>query len=82
MKFHKHFGKNLDSLNQKEHHKKVSPKFTVCFSELASYMGIKMSPVEDTMLSTFDREQPSIIKEEEEHDDVDSQEQEKTTESE
>ena len=37
-KFKKHFAKNLDQLNEKEVHKKVSPKFTVCFMDLASYL--------------------------------------------
>ena len=32
---------NLESLNSKEVNKKVSPKFTICFMDLAAYMGIK-----------------------------------------
>ena len=44
-KFKKHFTKNLDQLNEKEVHKKVSPKFTVCFIDLASYLGISLKPI-------------------------------------
>lgn len=40
-KFKKHFQINLESLNQKEVNKKVSPKFTICFMDLAAYLGIK-----------------------------------------
>lgn len=43
--FKKHFTKNLDQLNQKEIHKQVSPKFTVCFMDLASYLGISLKPL-------------------------------------
>ena len=32
-------------MNEKEVHKKVSPKFTVCFMDLASYMGISLQPI-------------------------------------
>ena len=39
--------KNLDQLNQKEMHKQVSPKFTVCFVDLASYLGISLKPLLD-----------------------------------
>lgn len=44
-KFKKHFVKNLDQLNEKEVHKKVSPKFTVCFMDLASFMNISLKPI-------------------------------------
>jgi len=44
-KFKKHFVQNLDSLNQKEHIKQVSPKFTVCFMDLATYMGVQLNSV-------------------------------------
>ena len=40
--FKKHFIKNLDQLNQKELHKQVSPKFTVCFMDLASYLHLSL----------------------------------------
>jgi hypothetical protein len=44
-KFKKHFTKNLDQLNEKEVHKKVSPKFTVCFMDLASYLGVSLKEI-------------------------------------
>ena len=70
-KFKKHFQKNLSELNLKEQNKVEKPKFTVCFMELASYMGIDLVPltqasimIEDTT-SIFDNGQENIIKEEE-----------------
>ena len=44
-KFKKHFTANLDQLNQKEVMKKVSPKFTVCFMDLASFLNISLKPL-------------------------------------
>lgn len=86
-KFKKHFVKNLDQLNEKEVHKKVSPKFTVCFMDLASYLNISLKPiVESAHQAHFNEEsdfkemqtksqlerhqQPSVIKEEIEDDDL------------
>ena len=44
-KFKKHFTNNLDQLNEKEVHKNVSPKFTICFMDLASYLNISLKPI-------------------------------------
>ena len=73
VKFKKHFTQNLDSLHQKEVHKKISPKFTVCFMELGNYLGVKLGQESvghishsEKAFKTIDRNQPSIIKEEEE----------------
>ena len=46
-RFKKHFAKNLDQLNQKELNKQVSPKFTVCFMDLASYLNISLHDIID-----------------------------------
>ena len=54
-KFKKHFGKNLDALNEKEVHKKVSPKFTVCFMDLASYMNISVQPIMESAENVKDK---------------------------
>jgi len=45
-KFKKHFKQNLKTLNDREVHKKVSPKFTICFSDLANYLGINVFDLE------------------------------------
>lgn len=64
-------------LQRKEQYKKASPKFTVCFMDLANFLGIKLDPeiVEEeapsnenhnSSFNNIERQQPSIIKEEEE----------------
>ena len=45
IKFKKHFEKNLDMLNQRELKRDVSPKFTICFIGLATFMGISLKPL-------------------------------------
>ena len=44
-KFKKHFEKNLVDLNQREVNKKGGPKFTICFTDLAKFMGIDIQPI-------------------------------------
>ena len=56
-KFKKHFQMNLESLNQKEVNKKVSPKFTICFMDLAAYMGIKPKLNKDDLDDSFQGKQ-------------------------
>ena len=85
-------------MNDREVHKKVSPKFTICFSDLANYLGMNVFDKEkvdrdeetvqksepDTMpekplfnqtpkQSLYERNQPSVIKEEKEENDEDEQ---------
>ena len=73
-KFKKHFGQNLEQLTHKEKHKQVSPKFTVCFMDLAKYLGLHLDPSTPasnyvgSLEGHYQRAQPSIIKEEEEQD--------------
>lgn len=43
-KFKFHFQKNLADLVEREQSKGASPKFTVCFMALASYLQIDMTP--------------------------------------
>ena len=82
-KFKKHFTVNLDALNLKELHKSVSPKFTVCFLDLASYLNISLRPIVESQesvqssgVSQYDRQQPSVIKEEEENEGIEDGEEE------
>lgn len=44
-KFKKYFGRNLDLLNEREMHKNVSPKFSICFMDLATYLNISLKPI-------------------------------------
>lgn len=75
-------------------HKNVSPKFTICFMDLASYLKISLKPIltsnldsiiqsgannissgenmeshlQQLNLASLDRQQTSVIKEEDEHE--------------
>ena len=43
-KFKKHFHKNLETLHRREVHKRVAPKYSVCFVDLAGYLGMSLAP--------------------------------------
>ena len=41
-KFKKHFGSNLEQLTDREEYKNVSPKFSICFMDLASHLHVPL----------------------------------------
>lgn len=44
-KFKRHFGSNLEQLTEREEYKNVSPKFSICFMDLASFLNIPLRHV-------------------------------------